>query len=195
MPQDVFLHRKKMVLTKEDKSSKESWDKPIVPICERINSRTDMYSASTCSGRISIIKKDPSQKKQENVWVFVTHELTDSETVWSYIENYSGTEQLYFKQESVIMHIVVRTIELAKQLLQLAKESGFSKVGIISIQDTGVTIEVVCPYSISFPVFDSKVLITKEYIEYTTKLANSYLQNSWNVIENFKLKIEQLPVK
>lgn len=181
-----------MILTKNDKSTKGDWDKPIVPLCELINMRTDMYTASTCSGRISILKKDPSKKKQEQIWLYVTHDLANNAEISDLIGNYSGKELLYFKQESVIMHIVTKTLSLAKQLMHIAKESGFTKTGIISIQDTGVTVELICAYHLYCPIFDSQLLVTREYLNYLVESANSQLRISWNVIETFKLKIQDL---
>ncbi len=73
MVNDKFLKRKKDILSKIDKSSKQCWDKKIVPLCKKINSLKNYYTTSSCSGRIVIIKD--KNKKQENLFLKVYHDL------------------------------------------------------------------------------------------------------------------------
>jgi len=42
--QDIFLQRKKEVLSKKDKSSKGSWDEKIKTLCDKINKKNDYYT-------------------------------------------------------------------------------------------------------------------------------------------------------
>lgn len=68
-----FTKRKQDILSKIDKSSKQSWDKRIVPLCIRINNLEDFYTTSSCSGRIVIMVDQP--KKEFNLFLRSYHEL------------------------------------------------------------------------------------------------------------------------
>ncbi|MBU1855158.1 MAG: hypothetical protein KKF89_05535 [Nanoarchaeota archaeon] len=69
---DNFLKRKQDILSKQDKSSKQSWDKKIVKLCEKINKSENYYTTSSCAGRIVLIIDD---KRRENVFLQVYHDL------------------------------------------------------------------------------------------------------------------------
>ena len=73
MIRNNFLQRKKSVLLKLDKSSKKSWDKKILKLCEEINSKENYYTTSSCSGRVVIIKDE--KKKGPNLFEFVSHDV------------------------------------------------------------------------------------------------------------------------
>ena len=69
---DGFLQRKKDVLSKIDKSSIGKWDEKIISLCEKINSKENYYTTSSCSGRI-LLMVDQS-KKGEDLFLFVSHD-------------------------------------------------------------------------------------------------------------------------
>ncbi|MCK5108013.1 MAG: hypothetical protein KAQ83_04765, partial [Nanoarchaeota archaeon] len=52
---DAFLNRKKVVLSKMDKSSKGSIDEKIKKICDIINEKEEYFTTSSCSGRLLTI--------------------------------------------------------------------------------------------------------------------------------------------
>ena len=64
MPQDYFLQRKKSILSKPDKSSKKSWDKKIIKLCDKINLSENYYTTSSCSGRI-VLMQDQEKKEHD----------------------------------------------------------------------------------------------------------------------------------
>ena len=74
-----FLQRKKDVLAKLDKSSKQSWDEKIVDLCNKINDSENYYTTSSCAGRIVIMKDQ--DKKEKGLFEFVSHELVDFENL------------------------------------------------------------------------------------------------------------------
>ena len=74
MPQDNFAKRKLDVLLKTDKSHKGKWDKKILNLCKKINKLENYYTTSSCSGRIVLMIDN--EKKQENLFIKVYHDLT-----------------------------------------------------------------------------------------------------------------------
>ena len=75
MPQDNFLQRKQDILSKQDKSSKQSWDEKIKDLCEKINQKENYYTTSSCSGRVVVMLD--KEKKGPCLFKFVSHDLLD----------------------------------------------------------------------------------------------------------------------
>ena len=72
-----FPQRKKDVLSKKDKSSKNDWDKKIKSLCKKINSFENYYTTSSCSGRIVLMID--KKKKAPKLFQFMSHDLIDFE--------------------------------------------------------------------------------------------------------------------
>ena len=67
-----FLTRKNDVLARLDKSSKNSWDKNIVGLCDKINGLEDYYTTSSCAGRIVLMKDE--DEKRPGLFIEVWHD-------------------------------------------------------------------------------------------------------------------------
>ena len=77
MPSDNFLQQKQDILSKQDKSSKQSLDKKIRDLCNKINKLENYYTTSSCSGRIILIIE--SNKKEHGLFVKIYHDLLNFE--------------------------------------------------------------------------------------------------------------------
>ena len=73
MSQNNFQKRKQDVLSKLDKSSKQSWDEKILKLCEKINSLENYYTTSSCAGRVVIMID--KLKKESGLFLKVYHDL------------------------------------------------------------------------------------------------------------------------
>ena len=126
---DVFLRRKKNQLEKADKSLKQSWDKPILKLCNKINKIDDYYTTSSCSGRILLIID--SKEKHDDLFVFVSHSAITISELKKAIEAAIKTRKLiYFKQDPCILHIACRSLEDAQKIHDLAKLAEVESVDI-----------------------------------------------------------------
>lgn len=195
---DLFKKYKLDVLNKIDKSPKGYIDDKIKSLCDLINSREDMFTLSTCSGRICILEKNDGKKNSK--WLFVTHDLIiDTKKIFKIIDNYESNGFLEFRQESVIMHIVVKDFEVASFLMNIAKISGFNKVGIIAFKKK-IVIELICDIDLVIPIYDlndnnsnsennklqRNKLIEDNFLNYLILRANSNLEKSWNIIKKIE---------
>ncbi|MCA9496723.1 MAG: hypothetical protein KC589_07275 [Nanoarchaeota archaeon] len=186
---DEFLHWKKQSLGKLDKSPKSSIDERVKLLCDVINQRDDMFSLSSCSGRVCLLEISDEGKKDSN-WLIVSHDLADFLDFYKNFDSYNGEKRIYFKQESCIMHICVKNIDIAKELIHIARESGFNHAGIISLRK--ITVELICDVSISTLIYDKKKLIDEGYMKVLIKEGNKNQKLSWSAIEKLKNKITKL---
>ena len=80
----TFEQRKRTVLkdiTTEanDKSPKGSLDAPIVELIQIINQCPDIYTTSSCSGRVTLFLENHERKGGS--WLYLSHAVTDYQTV------------------------------------------------------------------------------------------------------------------
>lgn len=182
-----FLLWKKQALEKLDKSHIGGIDKHIQSLCDTINKKENFFTLSSCSGRICVIGKS-SKGKEENCWVYVSHEISNSGEIITILNNYSDEKKLEFRQESAIIHICCENVSLAKKIMHLGKLAGFNQVGIIAITNK-IVVELICEAEIVVPVYDSKLLVDNNFLEYLVKNANENLEYSWRCIDKLNEEI------
>lgn len=134
-----------------DNSFKGSVDKPIVELVCFLNSLSNCYTTSSCSGRISVFESGLSSK--QITWLLVKHrkietaelvdavrgyrssakEVTSSSSSCCVGDDSEGTTDgrlVLFKCESFILHIHCRSIDSARELHNIATNCGFRESGI-----------------------------------------------------------------
>jgi tRNA(Phe) wybutosine-synthesizing methylase Tyw3 len=180
-----FEEFKKHVLQRPDKSAKKSIDEKIKPLCNCINALPGFVTLSSCSGRITLTTQT---NKKLSTWIYTTHDLAKPSDVLSALKEYSlqgkDLPRVEFKQESAILHLALPTPEQAICFINsAARQCGFGRFGITSIQPDHTVVELICLQHLSVPVFDQTILVEEEYLSYLVELANVKLQKSWQAIE------------
>jgi len=136
-----FEKEKKDCLNKIDKSKKGSIDRKIKELVDLINSLKDYYSTSSCSGRILLIKRPKSGKKCDVGFLFESHDKVSFEEIKACLKNIPE-QDLWFRQESMILHVACRTIENAQKILDLGSLAGFKHSGIITTRKK-IVVEII----------------------------------------------------
>lgn len=175
----MFEKHKKDFLTKKDKSKKGVIDKDIKKLVSLINSKNNYYTTSSCSGRAVLIKKK-SDKKQDARWLIVKHDkISFNEIKKIKIPK----EQIWFRQEPLIMHVCCKTLEDAKKLLNITRKI-FKRAGIISIGKK-IIIEIIGTGFIDTIIADGKLIVPNDYLKVLVKEANKKLKKSKRDIKKF----------
>jgi len=136
-----FEKEKKGCLSKIDKSKKGSIDRKIKELVDLINSLKDYYTTSSCSGRILLIKRPKSGKKCDVDFLFESHKKVSFEEIKACLKNIPE-QDLWFRQESMILHAACRTIENAQKILDLSTLAGFKHSGIITTRKK-IVVEII----------------------------------------------------
>jgi tRNA wybutosine-synthesizing protein 3 len=191
MLRDFFLQRKKAVLLKGDKSSKNSWDKKILPLCNKINSLENYYTTSSCSGRAVLMIYQ--EKKQNDLFCKVYHNLiylpTLEKDLKEVCKKYKN-KSIKFKLDPPILHVACRNMKNAKSLYEKAKTAGWKKIGIISWEKR-IILEIICTGKLEFPIIkNGELLVNKNFLKIALKQANSKMKNSWNNIKKLEKAIK-----
>ena len=181
---DTFNKRKKSTLSKLDKSSKKSWDKKIISLCEKINSLDDYYTTSSCSGRVVLIVDNA--KKGPGLFVKVWHEKIKFEELITSLRSVIGGRAIVFKQEPVILHVACRDLESALDFLKKARTVGFKRGGLISGGNRFV-LELIGTEKLEFPIIkDGKVLADENFLKEIVQKSNKNLGKGWEKIKKLK---------
>jgi tRNA wybutosine-synthesizing protein 3 len=179
----VFKNEKKNVLKKMhsyDKSKKGSLDDEIRELVFLINSLEDYYTTSSCSGRIMLIKVDKNRRKDKSEWLYVTHKIAKFEEInkelFDGIKKTREGDSIWLKQEPLILHVCAKNFESANKLLNMARESGLKKSGIITLSHR-IIIEIEGTENISTLVAKNEkakkmVLVNELYLRMLVEEAN-----------------------
>lgn len=180
-----FDEEKKEYLKKlyqPDNSKKGEVDKEIVHIIDRLNSKKDYYTTSSCSGRIILITSSNPKKKNTSNWLFVSHTKIRFDDLPLIRLPKNPT---WFRQESMILHVACKSIESAQQLIDKAKFAGLKRSGIMATKRR-IIVEIVSTEKIDAPIGkNGKLMVSKTYIKYLVSEANNKMDATKEKIEKF----------
>ena len=99
-----------------------------------------------------------------------------------------GTNNLLikFKQEPMILHVACKDLDSAKEIMKVAQNSGFKKVGIISL-GKNIVVEINGTEKMEFPILNGKnILVDEAFLKLIVKESNSRMKRNWLKIKKFE---------
>ena len=189
-----FDRSKKSVLDKlfkPDKSRKGDVDVDAVPVIDVLNSLDDFYTTSSCGGRISLFYESLSRKKKDSGWLFVKHGLVSFDEIKKVFINVKD-ETVWFRQEAPIFHVACRDLDSANLLLEISRNLGFKRSGIIGVSRRFM-VEIVFNDKMDVPLArNGKVFLFDDYLEFLVETANQKFLFNKNLIFRFVEKLNEL---
>jgi len=147
IPDKIFAGLKDDTLEKlneGDKSPKGSVDAPIRGLVRLMNSHPNFVTLSSCSGRISLYAaearatsvSDGVEKrvslKGSGGWLLAAHrEVSPVECYNLVVKALGSAETVLMKHETMIMHILCKTVDEARKLHAVSIDSSFRESGIV----------------------------------------------------------------
>ena len=184
----LFQKQKKDFLKKIDKSQKKSIDREIIPLVKAINKKPNYYTTSSCSGRIVVLEKKSPKKGTK--WLYSTHKKASFKEIKNSLKTIPK-EELWFRQEPIILHVCCKTIEDAKKLLNAARKV-FKRAGIITLNKK-IIIEIIgTEFIYTIIAGNRKLLINDSYLKELVKEANKKLAINKNKIKKFHNLIKNI---
>ena len=180
---DEFSKEKSDFLNKKDKSKKGSVDKDVLKLISLINSKKDFYTTSSCAGRIVLL--EVGKKKNECSWILAKHSKVDLKEIKNALENYKGKNEIWLKQQPLILHVACRNLECAKKFLELSRKL-FKKAGIIAITEKKATVEVIGSKHLDTIVKNKNFLLENKSLKETINSANRNFKRNKKMIEDLK---------
>ncbi len=191
----TFELDKKNALNRKDKSKKQAVDKDIKKLVEAINSMPNYYTTSSCSGRILLISFPEENRKYNVEWLFVTHDKVDFDVIKNNLQDIDLKKNkncVWFKEESMIMHICCRTLDDASWLVEIAKHIGFKRSGINTLKNR-IVLELLSTERMDVPVVrDGRLLVDDDYLRILVEEANKKMAKTKEKIQKLYDKITSL---
>jgi len=186
----MFNDDKKCALSKQDKSLKGRVDAQVKGLLDLINSDRDYYTTSSCAGRVMLIKQ--VRKGRAGVdYIYVSHEKADFEEIIKILRR-AHKQEIWFRQEEVIIHVACRNLDAAKKLLQFARGMGLKHSGIISVQNKTV-VEVISNEKMNAIVAKKgRLLVSHDYLKVLVDEANSKMKKNMQRIKLIEKKIKKI---
>jgi tRNA wybutosine-synthesizing protein 3 len=193
MPFDMFLKRKKDILSKGDKSFIGEVDKKIRKLCGKINALQDYYTTSSCSGRVVLIID--KEKKQKGLMLKLYHDNFSFEElkkdIGEIMKNRKNKD-VKFKMEPCALHVSCRSFEDAERINGQARLAGWKKSGIISSERRFI-VEMNSTDRLEFPfIRKGKMLVDDNFLKIVVLEANKKLKRCWERIAEMEKRAEKL---
>ncbi|KAL6656615.1 hypothetical protein ACP70R_004395 [Stipagrostis hirtigluma subsp. patula] len=179
-----------------DKSPKGGVDAPIAPLLDALNSHPDLFTTSSCSGRVSILAQPlegggpkPKKKARGGGWVYVSHDPADPDAVLEQLFGGSGSaeagNELVFRFEPMIVAVECRDAAAASALVAAAVGAGFRESGITSLQKRAM-VAIRCSIRMEVPLGQTDELaVSPEYVQYLVKIANGKMEANKKRMDGF----------
>ena len=191
---DHWDHHKRAVLSKADKSFKQSIDEPIRNIVTLVNASSDFFTTSSCSGRIMLINEtDREKRKNGSQFVYVSHDYVETKRASELLQSLkclSGS--VYFKLEPLIIHIECRSLQLAISLLNYMKsQDEFKHTSIVSASGKKFIVSIRAVVKMEIPImYDNRIIVDDLLFEKYLEIANVRMRENFDAIRKLNGLIE-----
>lgn len=186
---EVWMRRKKAFLERLNRDMRTGYfDLELKNIITLINSFDDMYTTSSCAGRIMVFSSlRPWDKRSIRIY-YKSHIPIDFKILRKIVDE-SIDKNLWFTMQPPIFHISCLMVKRAQELLKLARNIGFKHSGIISFGKVGIIVELRGNEHLEFPLkIEGKFIVRKNGLKKIINYANKLLIESKKKI--FKLEAE-----
>ena len=183
----MFPHYKKAILSRADKSNKGSIDEPIRPLIETINKLPNYCTNSSCSGRTVIFVEPKSGKKNDTIFLFMSHDKITFKQIKDSLQDLPNNT-IWFRFEPMILHVACDAIESANNLLTIARQQ-FKHSGILSLKR--FIIEIRGSGFVEAPIaVNGKTIVSDEFLNVLCDNANKKLIETHKRMNKFKLTLD-----
>jgi tRNA wybutosine-synthesizing protein 3 len=161
-------------------------DEPIIPFLKEIINIPNIFTSSSCCGRILLLNSNKDENKKYSSFHKKYHRTITYEEFINDINN-SNKDYLWLKVEPFIFHIGCKDYVVAEKILRFCRDFGLKKAGIISVKEGKFVIEITNTVFLSTLIKkDSDLLVTKEYLKEIVMLANKKLEKNFKKLKLFE---------
>lgn len=166
-------------------------DERMVPFIEWAFSRPELFTTSTCSGRLVLLQLNESEEKKPECFFAKWHSIPEFGEVWEAL-NKKSAGNLWFKQEPFVIVLGTDSLENAKEIMGICRNNGVKKAGIMSAEDGKFLVEIMGSDYVSFLAKEKdKILLSKEELEKQFSTACKKLERSWKMLEKLEKALKK----
>jgi tRNA wybutosine-synthesizing protein 3 len=161
-------------------------DQRIIPFLLEITKIKDIFTSSSCCGRILLLSSNKNENKKYSSFHKRFHRLVEWDEFIEAINN-SNKNYLWLKVEPFIFHIGCSNYKKAEEILQFCRDFGLKKAGIISAKKGKFIIEITNTIFMSTLIKkDKDLLVSNTYLKEVLELANNKLDQNYKKLNKFE---------
>ncbi|PIU22461.1 MAG: hypothetical protein COT14_00945 [Candidatus Diapherotrites archaeon CG08_land_8_20_14_0_20_30_16] len=163
---------------------KKKVDAVLVPFLKRFNKKKNIFTSSSCAGRIMLLGADKDEHKMPGLFAGKWHRTVKLKEVYDILKKDLPYQEIWFKQESFIFHFVCKNLPTAIKVLHLKARLGIKRGGIFNIDEGRYIIELTGTSNMSLPVkFGNETLLNVGQLEKIIKKANQKLTKNYTILK------------
>jgi len=193
---EVFDKQKQSCLAAADLSRKGSIDSDILSLAALINNHGDMFTLSSCSGRVVLLREAATSttavRKAGCEWLQVSHAALCPASVLATLAA-ARTQPpapgcVVLKFEPLVLHIQCRDVATARLVCGAAVSAGLRNSGLTVGRGGKVVAAVRSTHGLEVPLTDDSGhdLVSSEYVEFIVNKANGKLAENLKRIEHLE---------
>ncbi|MDK6027842.1 hypothetical protein QPL79_00475 [Ignisphaera sp. 4213-co] len=156
-------------------------DADIKDLIFTVFTKKNIYTTSSCSGRISIVDSVYPWQRDEAYVIFKKHQpLLLSELLD--VVNQKTLHRLWLIVSGPIIHFNALNLSSANKLLNIVRAAGFKHSGILSIGSGGIVVEVVSGIWVPFLLKDGDTIVVNDF-KRIVDIANEMLKEGKQKLE------------
>jgi len=191
-PTKFDMQREKAMKQLAEARKEGKADEDIAELVDIINSDKDLYTTSSCAGRIAVLETPQEHNKLESEWLGKWHRkivLNDLEEALKKHTKYVA----YLQSECPILHVVARGLPAAEKILFAAQMSGFKRSGIQAVNPERVLVEICSTESLEVPLAENgEKLVNLVYLSYLVNIANIKFSSGRDKLARLQARLKKI---
>lgn len=170
-------------------------DEDLIGVLLILNTDSNIYTLSSCSGRITLSDSTYPWSREESSVIFKKHSPITLDELTDILEK-PVVRRLWINSTGPIIHLSTNSLEYADKILALARKAGLKHSGIISINpDKGYVLELTSGVRMSHLVkLKDKLVVDESSLKDLVDTANEVLMEGKKVLMRmFKAFRSELP--
>jgi tRNA wybutosine-synthesizing protein 3 len=190
-PSKFDMQRDKAMKQLADARREGKADEDIAELVDLINSDKDLYTTSSCAGRIAVLQTPKEHVKLESDWLGKWHRRVTLKDLQEALKKHDR-DVVYLQSECPILHVVARDLPVAEKLLFEAQMSGFKRSGIHAVNPERVLVEICSTESLEVPLAEGgKKLVDEAYLAYLANIANTKFDSGRKKLARLQSRLEK----
>ncbi|MEM0026308.1 MAG: hypothetical protein QXT53_00020 [Ignisphaera sp.] len=148
-------------------------DKDVKELILLVFSKKNIFTTSSCSGRITVVDSLYPWQRDEAFVIFKKHEPVQLNELTSIVEQ-RHMYRLWLIVSGPIIHFNTVNLTAASKLLNIARSAGFKHSGILSVSSGGIVVEVVSGIWVPFLLKDRDGFVVSD-LPRVVSIANEML--------------------
>jgi len=167
--------------------SDEKVDEILIPFLNEIAQIPDIFTSSSCAGRIMLLSTDELEDKAHSHFHKRYHRTITINELKSALDEDTKEMDIWFKVEPFIFHFGVKDYEKAKDVLKFCSGFGLKKAGIITSKDGKYIIEATSTQYMALPLkTNNRSLVDDFYLKFILDRGNKKLEANYKILDKFE---------